>query len=146
TPLHTIIGFAELLAEELEDPGDEKHKRYVDHIHTDSLHLLALINDVLDISKIESGRLELRRETFDPAGALEETLSSIRPQGSAKSIKLETSLSIPTAIVADRLRFKQIHFNLLSNAVKFTPPGGNIQIEGAIREGFLEISVSDTGI
>ena len=146
TPLHTIIGFSELLAEELEGQGNEKQQRYVDHIHTDSLHLLELINDILDISKIESGRLELRPEVFDVAQAVEETIFSIRPQGGPKSITIGTSLAISGALFADRLRFKQILFNLLSNAVKFTPPDGKIHVEGTLRDGFLRISVSDTGV
>ncbi len=146
TPLHTIIGFAELLAEELEGPLNPKQQRFMNHIHTDSLHLLELINDILDISKIESGRIQLRRETFDIGGALEEALSSVRPQAAAKSIAIETNVSIPTAIFADRLRLKQVLFNLLSNALKFTPEGGKVQIDAALRDGFIEISVSDTGI
>ena len=146
TPLHTIIGFAELLAEELEGPLNEKQQRFMNHIHTDSIHLLALINDILDISKIESGRLGLRREIFDMAAALEEILSSVRPQAAAKSIAIETSLSIPPAMFADRLRVKQVLFNLLSNALKFTPAGGRIRIEAALRDALIEISVTDTGI
>jgi PAS domain S-box-containing protein len=146
TPLHTIIGFSELLAEGLEGALNEKQHRFIGHIHKDSLHLLALINDILDLSKIESGRLELRRETFEIAGALEEALSSLRPQSIAESIGIETSLSIPIPIFADRLRVKQIFFNLLSNALKFTPAGGRVQVEGALRDGFVEISVGDTGI
>jgi len=146
TPLHTIIGFAELLGEELEGPLNDKQKRFMNHIHTDSIHLLALINDILDISKIESGRLGLRRETFDIAGALEEILSSIRSQASAKSIAIETSVSLPATIFADRLRVKQVLFNLLSNALKFTPNGGKIRIDAALRDSVIEISVSDTGI
>jgi PAS domain S-box-containing protein len=146
TPLHTIIGFSELLSEELEGPLNPKQQRFMNHIHTDSLHLLELINDILDISKIESGRIQLRRETFDLTRALEEILSSVRPQAAAKSIAVETSVSIPTAIFADRLRVKQVLFNLLSNALKFTPAGGKIRIEGALMDSFLQISVSDTGI
>ena len=146
TPLHTIIGFTELLSEELEGPLNEKQQRFMGHIHQDSLHLLDLINDILDISKIESGHLELRREIFDVAAVLEETLSSLRPQSVAKSIKIETRLTINAAILADRLRVKQILFNLLSNALKFTPEGGKVQVEGTQQDGFLEISVSDTGI
>jgi PAS domain S-box-containing protein len=146
TPLHTIIGFAELLGEQLEGPLNEKQRRFINHIHTDSQHLLALINDILDISKIESGRLELRREAFDIARTLEEILSSIRPQGAAKSIRIETSLDVSTAVFADRLRVKQILFNLLSNAVKFTPAGGKIHVEGRLLKDVLEISVSDTGV
>ncbi len=81
TPLHTIIGFSELLAEELEGPLNEKQKRFIQHIHKDSLHLLELINDVLDLSKIEAGKVELRFEAFDVATAVEEVLASIRPLG-----------------------------------------------------------------
>ncbi len=146
TPLHTIIGFAELLAEQLEGPLNDKQKRFMNHIHTDSIHLLALINDILDISKIESGRLGLRRENFDPGSVLEEALSSVRPQAAAKSIAIETGLSLPATIFADRLRVKQILFNLLSNALKFTPQGGKIRIEADLRKGVIEIAVSDTGI
>ena len=146
TPLHTMIGFSELLEEELEGTLNEKQHRYVDYIHQDSLHLLALINDILDISKIESGRLELHAERFDIAFALEEIVSSLRPQAVAKAIRMETKLSTPPAIFADRLRVKQILFNLLSNALKFTPEGGAVQVQAAMTDGFIEISVSDTGI
>ncbi len=146
TPLHTIIGFAELLAEELEGPLNEKQKRFVGHIHKDSLHLLELINDLLDLSRIEAGRLDLRQECFDIAEAVEEAMATIRPQALAKSLSLEWA--VPTAIFlqADRLRFKEVLFNLLSNAVKFTPEGGYIRIGAAMRDGMAEISVSDTGI
>jgi len=145
TPLHTIIGFAELLAEELEGPLNEKQKRFVGHIHKDSLHLLELINDILDLSRIESGRLDLRKETFDIANAVEEAMATIRPQAVAKSLRLEwTGPEIP--LEADRLRFKEVLFNLLSNAVKFTPEGGCIRVDAVIQGGMAEISVSDTGI
>ena len=80
------------------------------------------------------------------AGAVEEALSSIGPQGMAKSITIETNLSIPLPIYADRLRVKQVLFNLLSNALKFTPEGGRVEVEAALRDGFIEISVNDTGI
>ena len=146
TPLHTVIGFSELLAEELKGPLNDDQKRFVNHIHKDAMHLLDLINDILDLSKIESGRLELRREAFDVATALEEALSSIRPQGFAKSIEIESSVSVPTALYADRVRFKQILYNLLSNAVKFTPEQGRVRVDAVSRDGFVEISVTDTGI
>jgi PAS domain S-box-containing protein len=146
TPLHTIIGFTELLEEELEGPLNEKQQRFMRHIHKDSQHLLALINDVLDLSKIESGRLELQPELFSLIGALDETVSSIRPRGQAKSIHIETLVSHALDIYADRLRFKQILYNLLSNAVKFTPEGGRVWIEVTASEAFIEVSVSDTGI
>jgi PAS domain S-box-containing protein len=146
TPLHTIIGFSELLAEELEGPLNEKQHRFVQHIHKDSLHLLELINDVLDISKIEADRLELRPEAFDFTALVAESLASIRSLAEAKSHTLETALDIPAAVEADRLRIKQILVNLLSNAVKFTPEGGRIRVEARVQETFVVVSVSDTGI
>lgn len=116
------------------------------HIHKGSLHLLELINDVLDLSKIESGRLELRREVFDVEAALEETISSLRPQAQAKNIAIETSSTVRVPIFADRLRLKQILFNLLSNAIKFTSDGGMIRIEASLAGSVVSISVADTGI
>jgi PAS domain S-box-containing protein len=146
TPLHTIIGFSELLAEELKGRLNDDQKRFVDHIHKDSMHLLELIDDILDLSKIEAGRLELRQEVFEIAPALEEALSSIRPRAGAKSIEIATGVPAGAAIFADRLRFKQILYNLLSNAVKFTPEGGKVSIAAKCVDDLVEISVSDTGI
>ena len=146
TPLHTIIGFSELLAEELEGPLNEKQQRFVQHIHNDSLHLLELINDILDISKIEAGRLELRPEAFDFGALVAESLASVRALAQAKSLNLGTDLEVPMAIEADRLRIKQVLVNLLSNAIKFTPEGGRIDVEARVHEGFVGVSVSDTGV
>jgi PAS domain S-box-containing protein len=146
TPLHTIIGFSELLAEELEGPLNEKQQRFVQHIHTDSLHLLELINDVLDISKIEADRLELRPEAFDFTALVAESLASVRSLAEAKSHHLETAVDVPTAVEADRLRIKQVLVNLLSNAIKFTPEKGRIRVEARLQELFLVVSVSDTGV
>jgi PAS domain S-box-containing protein len=146
TPLHTITGFTELLEEELEGPLNEKQHRFVRLIHQDSQHLLALINDVLDLSKIESGRLELQRETFPLRESLEETIAAVRPRGDAKSIQIECVVPDAMNLYADRLRFRQILYNLLSNAVKFTPEGGRIRVEVARNGRFMEVSVTDTGI
>lgn len=146
TPLHTVIGFSELLAEEMKGPLNEDQKRFVAHIHKDSMHLLELINDVLDLSKIESGRVELRREVFDVATAIQEVLSSIRPLGELKALQIEADLAVPEGIEADRVRFKQILYNLLSNAVKFTPQEGKVSVQARLGDEFLEISVADTGI
>jgi PAS domain S-box-containing protein len=146
TPLHTIIGFSELLGEELEGALNEKQRRFVGHIHKDALHLLELINDILDLSKIESGRLALRPEVFDIPTAIEEALAPFRSLSQAKSITLETDIEAPSAIDADRLRFKQILINLLSNAVKFTPEGGRIRVSATTQNGFAEVSVADTGV
>jgi PAS domain S-box-containing protein len=146
TPLHTIIGFSELLGEELEGPLNEKQKRFIGHIHKDSLHLLELINDVLDLSKIESGRLTLRREVFEFSSALDESLASIRPQAQTKQQVISTHVVSPLPLEADRLRIKQILMNLLSNAVKFTPEGGRISVAARTEGDSAVISVIDTGI
>ena len=146
TPLHTVIGFSELLGEELEGPLNEKQRRFINHIHKDSLHLLELINDVLDLSKIESGRLSLRYEVFEFAAVLEESLASIRPHAQAKSQTIETDVAAPLPIEADRLRIKQVLVNLLSNAVKFTPEGGRIGVLARVEDSHARIAVSDTGI
>ncbi len=146
TPLHTVIGFSELLAEETKGPLNSDQKRFIHHIHKDSQHLLALINEILDLSKIEAGKLQLSREAIDLGALLKDVLSSIRPQATAKSIEIKTDLPIPVAVSGDRIRVKQILYNLLSNAVKFTPNGGVIRVEAGAADGFAWISVSDTGI
>jgi PAS domain S-box-containing protein len=146
TPLHTIIGFSELLGEELEGPLNEKQKRFIQHIHGDSMHLLDLINDILDLSKIEAGQLELRSEPFDLKAMVTESIASVRGLAEAKSIALETFLDVPMAIEADRLRVRQVLVNLLSNAVKFTPEGGRVCVEAGLRGAFMAISVVDTGV
>src|SRR5215469_15877938 len=146
TPLHTIIGFTELLDEEIEGPLNEKQKRFVSHIHRDSLHLLELINDVLDLSRIEAGRIDLRPEVFALTGAIEEVMATIRPQAVANLLHLEGPVVPGIALRADRVRFKEVLYNLLSNAVKFTPGGGRIRVEGALHDKAIEISVIDTGV
>jgi signal transduction histidine kinase len=145
SPLHTVIGFAELLVEEIAGPLNEQQRRFAAHIRQDSLHLLSLINDLLDLSKIEAGRLELQRQAFQLVPVVEEVFLSIRPRAAAKSLEIQTDIAIPGPVSADRLRFKQILHNLLSNAVKFTSDGGKVWVEGITRGRFAEISVSDTG-
>jgi PAS domain S-box-containing protein len=146
TPLHTILGFTELLAEECEGPLNERQKRFLSHVHQDSLHLLELINDILDLSKIEAGRLELRPERFDSKGAVAEVVASVRPQAAAKSLELESHIKDDYELHADPLRFKEVLYNLLSNAIKFTPEGGRVDIEAAPLNKFVSFSVTDTGI
>jgi signal transduction histidine kinase len=145
TPLHTIIGFSELLAEGLQGTLNEKQRRFVNHIHKDSLHLLELINDILDLSKIEAGRLELRPEPFDFAAMVEESLAAVRALAQAKSIRIDTAIEVPMAVDADRLRVKQVLVNLLSNAVKFTPDGGVVRVDARVQDQ-LVVSVTDTGV
>src|SRR5436853_1915921 len=126
TPLNAIIGFSDLLAEKTAGSLTDKQGRFVDHVRNGARHLLQLINDILDLSKIESGLLELRCETFSVSEAMPEVLSLIRPLAMAKKIRIESDKeSFP--VLADRVRFKQILYNLLSNALKFTPDGGKVQ-------------------
>jgi PAS domain S-box-containing protein len=147
TPLHTIIGFSELLSEQIQGPLNDKQKRFVEHILRDSLHLLELINDILDLSKIESGRLELHREAFDASGSIEEVLAGMRPRAAQKSIELTYGPRDRIELFADRVRFKEIFLNLLSNAVKFTPEKGRVDVAAALDgAGSWRFTVTDTGI
>jgi PAS domain S-box-containing protein len=148
TPLHTIIGFSELLAEESEGPLSEEQRRFLGHIHRDSEHLLALINDVLDFSRIEAGGLNLQAEVLPLGDAISEAVNAIRPRAEAKGISMLTDTDGNIQVSADQLRLRQILYNLLSNAVKFTPAGGTISVSIASvpAEQSVRITVSDTGI
>ena len=145
TPLNAIVGFSDLLAEGTSGALNAKQKRFVDHIKQGSAHLLQLINDILDLSKIEAGQLELHTEEFLVQDALPEVLSTIDPLAIAKNIGLEQKVENKSLVRADRVRFKQILYNLLSNAVKFTPKGGRISIECVDDWDFVRVSVIDTG-
>jgi PAS domain S-box-containing protein len=146
TPLHTIIGFAELLQEGHEGALNESQKRFVNHIHRDSEHLLELINDVLDLSKVEAGQLTLKREIYPLTRSVGEALDAIRPGAAAKGIMIEERGERNSLIDADPLRVKEMLYNLLSNAVKFTPEGGKVWIDTAEEAGFVRVTVGDTGI
>ena len=147
TPLHTVIGFSQLLAEGIQGPLNEKQRRFVDHIHRDSQHLLELINDILDLSKIESGKIELRREIFEAISEVQGVAESISHAVASKSIRLEIAIDDNPVLNADKVRFREILFNLLSNALKFTPAGGRILVDTTPAEsGFCCFRVQDTGI
>jgi CheY-like chemotaxis protein/two-component sensor histidine kinase len=146
TPLHTILGFTELLEEEVDGPLNERQRRFVSHVHQDAQHLLELINDILDLSKIEAGKLELRFEVFDARQAVEEVVASLDGRAVGKNLTVENRIAADCAVKADRVRFKEIFYNLLSNAVKFTLEGGRIEIDSRLRESELCFSVKDTGI
>lgn len=148
TPLNSIIGFSEILQDQTFGPLNEKQLRYVSNIHISGKHLLALINDILDLSKVEAGKIELHPEPFALREALAAALHNIQPQADAKGLTLalhvDEALSILTA---DPVRFKQILLNLLSNAVKFTPEGGQVTVRARrVEDVFVEIAVTDTGI
>ncbi len=146
TPLNTILGFSELLSEENAGALNDKQKRFVTHIQRDAHHLLELINDILDLSKIEAGRLELHLETFPMAVPAAEVLTSIRPLAASKRISIDSDLDTTLVLNADRVRFKEILYNLLSNAIKFTPAGGRVWVESSTEGGSIRLIVGDTGI
>jgi signal transduction histidine kinase len=145
TPLNGIAGYSELLAEEGGGPLNDTQRRFLGHIEKGSKHLQELINEILDLSRIESGRIELRRENIPVSEALAEVAPALRPLAAAKNIGMEDRVQ-SVVVCADRVRLKQILLNLLSNAVKFTRPGGQIWIESSTDHLFVTISVSDTGI
>ncbi len=146
TPLNAIVGFSDLLADGVPGELNAKQKRFINHIKQGSGHLLQLINDILDLSKIEAGQLELRCEDFQIKDALPEVLSTIRPLAMAKNIQVQHSLEADLSVHADRVRFKQVLYNLLSNAVKFTPRDGRINIDCGGKGSEVCVSVTDTGI
>jgi PAS domain S-box-containing protein len=145
TPLNAILGFSDLLAEGTAGPLAEKQQRFIGHVRTGARHLLALINDILDLSKIESGLLELKCESFSISEAMPEVLSIIRPLAMAKKIHIEQS-GENLSVFGDRIRFKQILYNLLSNALKFTPEGGKVAIKSSAAGSLVCLSVTDKGV
>jgi len=146
TPLNAILGFSELLSREVPITKTEKYKRWLEHILHGGKHLLQLVNDVLDLSKIEAGRIELSLENFAVEAAIPEVLSNIRQLAMTKKIQVDVQSESDVRVYADRIRFKQILYNLLSNAVKFTPEGGNIKLNVTQDNRSAHISVTDTGI
>jgi signal transduction histidine kinase len=148
TPLNAIIGFSQLIRDASAGPVDARYRSYADDIHAAGQHLLALINDILDLSKIEVGRMALRDEIVDIAEVVRKcgrlVQASARERGQALEWELPPELPYRRA---DELRLKQIMLNLLSNAIRFTPEGGCIRITAASRpDGALVLSVADTGI
>jgi signal transduction histidine kinase len=147
TPLNAIIGFSEVLRERMFGELNDKQAEYIEDIHSSGQHLLSLINDILDLSKIEAGRMELHPSSFSLPALIENTLLLVRERAARRGIGLETRLDPGLGdIGADELKLKQILLNLLSNAVKFTPEGGGITIGARRAAGLVEVSVSDTGI
>jgi len=146
TPLNAIVGFADLLVRQTAGPLTQKQERFVRHVKESSRHLLALIDDILDLSKIEAGRLDLKFESFPLSVAADEVLSAVRPLAATKEIDLTTDLSLDLSIHADRVRVKQILYNLLSNAIKFTPAKGSVRLVARSNEGVIHMVVVDTGI
>jgi PAS domain S-box-containing protein len=146
TPLHTIIGFAELMQEEGEGPLNFKQRRFMHHIHVDSEHLLGLINDVLDLSRIEAGGLHLHTEPVRLILIVAESINAIRLYAESRSVSIRMGSEIDVSVVADPMRLRQILYNLLSNGAKFTQPGGEVHVDAVVEGNNVRITVSDTGL
>ncbi|WP_181079318.1 PAS domain-containing protein [Methanohalophilus euhalobius] len=147
TPLNSVIGFSDILLEEVKGELNDPQKKYVSNIARSGNHLLSLINDILDISKIEAGQEQLEYSSFELHEALDEISILIIPLTSKKKIDLQMELpSEDIRVYADRKKFKQIMYNLLSNAAKFTPDKGTITIIANQEKDKLKVAVSDTGI
>jgi signal transduction histidine kinase len=148
TPLNAILGFSEVIKGEMYGPlGNDKYREYAEDVYKSGAHLLDLINDVLDLSKIDAGRMELRETLFHAPALLDEALSLLRDKAAGRvalGVTLEPSLP---QLHADKRLIKQILLNLLSNAVKFTPEGGKVSVIAArAPDGGLNIHVEDTGV
>ncbi len=146
TPLNAIIGFAEILRDELIGPINDDQKECVNDIRISGQHLLEMINDILDLSKIEAGKMFLQLEEFAIVDAVEEVNTIISSLARQKDIQLTLSCPQNAMIEADRVKVKQIFYNLLSNAVKFTPEGGKVTTNLNITHSTLQVEVIDTGI
>jgi PAS domain S-box-containing protein len=145
TPLNAVLGFSDLLGEERYGTLNDRQRRYVNHIHTGGKHLLRLISDILDLSKIEAGRLELAFESVPVERTFQEVLDALRPLADKKSLTLFQQADSCLAVRADVTRLKQVLMNLLGNAIKFTPEGGRIDLEARLMDGKVRLGVRDNG-
>jgi signal transduction histidine kinase len=147
TPLNSIIGFSDVLGQELFGQLNDKQKEYIGNILNSANHLLQIINDILDMSIIDYGNLSIRKRTEYPNALINAAVSIMQGQAERKNIEIICCLdeSAP-AVMLDPVRIKQVLYNIISNAIKFTPPGGCIRIASNYKNAALSISVSDTGI
>ena len=146
TPLNAILGFSQVLREQLVGDVNDKQREYLDDILSSGNHLLALINDILDLSKVESGQIELEVAPFSLREALERGVVMVREQALNESVQVALAAAPDVDIVTgDERRIRQVIFNLLSNAVKFTPAGGVVDVSAARVNGEVRVSVADTG-
>ena len=150
TPLNAIIGFSEVLRDKICGDLNDEQVEFVTDIHSSGKHLLQMINDILDLSKIESGKLELKCEEFEVRKTIEDVLITLKGLADKKSLKIETVLQHAVDLLyADPVKFKQMLYNLISNAIKFTPEKGVITVSTqSLRKDrdFIEVRVTDTGI
>jgi PAS domain S-box-containing protein len=145
TPLNAVMGFSDLLSEERYGPLNDRQRRYVAHINTGGRHLLRLINDILDLSKIEAGRLELAIESVPVHPSFAEVFDCLRPLADKKSQTLVVNSSLDLSVRADATRFKQVLMNLVGNAIKFTPEGGKIELAAQKLGDVVRVEVRDSG-
>ncbi|MFH0803356.1 MAG: ATP-binding protein [bacterium] len=146
TPLNSIIGFSEILIEKTFGDLNDKQTKYAGNIHRSGKHLLTLINDILDLSKVEAGKIELHFEEFSMNEVLTECQTLVKSLASKKNLSLNVRVEGISTINADPTRFKQIMYNLLSNAIKFTPERGKVDVEATQVDEAVQITVKDTGI
>src|SRR5687767_11289084 len=145
TPLNAILGFSELLQEQLSSALSERQRRYLENINGAGTHLLALINDVLDLSKVEAGRIELRRGRTSAQVVLEPVISAASAAAAERGVQLDTAIE-SVSLDVDIGRLRQILYNLLSNAVKFTPRDGRVRVRVWAVGADLHLEIADTGI
>jgi PAS domain S-box-containing protein len=145
TPLNAVMGFSDLLSEERYGPLNERQRRYVTHINTGGRHLLRLINDILDLSKIEAGRLQLSIESVPVNSSFAEVFDCLRPLADKKAQTLVVHSSLDVSVRADATRFKQVLMNLVGNAIKFTPDGGKIELAAQQLGEVVRVEVRDSG-
>jgi signal transduction histidine kinase len=148
TPLTSIMGFADLLLDDLgQSPEETERRQQVAHIYQSGQHLLSLVNDILDLAKVEAGRMELHPSEFDVAAALHSVEYRIRPLAEKKGITLSTDVAPGvTSVFADERKFHQVLYNLLSNAVKYTPDGGRVETTARAVNKTVEVVVTDNGV
>ena len=146
TPMNSIIGFSDMLLTQNFGSLNEKQLRYVSNISVSGSHLLKLINDILDLSKVEAGKMELNVEKFSISSSVSEVKTLLTPLASKKSIRILSTVDEELTIIkADRTKFRQILYNLMDNAIKFTPEGGHVLVDARVGEDGAKITIKDTG-
>src|SRR5258708_24008233 len=145
TPLNAVLDLSDLLADATYGPLNDGQRRYIEHIHGGGKHLLSLISDILDLSKIEAGRMELTNESLRVEAIFGEVLSVMRPLADKKSQSLSKNCQPGLVVRADSVRFKQVLMNLIGNAIKFTPKGGSIELGAHLAGGRVRVEVRDNG-
>lgn len=146
TPLNSIIGFSEMMVDQVAGPVTEKQDKYLNNVLENGRHLLGLVNDVLDLAKVEAGQVQLSLEEFDLSRLVEESLDQSRSMMEAKALEVEVDLPPSLTLSADPTRVRQIVLNLLGNASKFTPDQGKLKVSLQVADGEALLLVEDTGI